>query len=118
MSLSLILLLMKSLWKMIPSHSLILEWSRLWKGLLRRTRGSLAVFGALAAIIIYGGIMNPAAALMYLHEINWKILLTYYMTGVPVDLVHAAATAFFLWVAAEPMLEKLDRIKTKYGLVE
>ena len=88
------------------------------KGLLRRTRGSLAVFGALAAIIIYGGIMNPAAALMYLHEINWKILLTYYMTGVPVDLVHAAATAFFLWIAAEPMLEKLDRIKTKYGLVE
>ena len=88
------------------------------KGILRRTRTSMAVFGALSAIIIYGGIMNPAAALMYLHEINWKILLTYYMTGVPVDLVHAAATAFFLWFAAEPMLEKLDRIKTKYGLVE
>jgi len=24
----------------------------------------------------------------------------------------------FLWFAAEPMLEKLDRIKVKYGLVE
>ena len=88
------------------------------KGLLRRTRAALAIFGALVTVVLYGGIMNPAAALMYLHTIDWKILLTYYMTGVPVDLVHAAATAFFLWFAAEPMLEKLDRVKTKYGLVE
>ena len=30
----------------------------------------------------------------------------------------AAATADFLLLGAEPMLEKLDRIKTKYGLAE
>ena len=86
------------------------------KGLLRRTRLSLCVFGALCAVIIYGGIMNPAAALMWVHELNWKILLTYYATGFPVDCVHATATWIFLWLAAEPMLEKLDRVKTKYGL--
>ena len=34
------------------------------------------------------------------------------------DCVHSAATVFFLLVLAEPMLEKLDRIKIKYGLVE
>ena len=27
-------------------------------------------------------------------------------------------TFVFLWLGAEPMLEKLDRIKTKYGLAE
>ena len=32
--------------------------------------------------------------------------------------VHAVATCFFLLVLAEPMLEKLDRIKVKYGIVE
>ncbi len=88
------------------------------KGLLRRTRGSLCVFGALCAIIIYGGIMNPASALMWSREISWKVLLTYYIPGFPMDCVHAAATWVFLWLAAEPMLEKLDRIKVKYGLVE
>ena len=41
-----------------------------------------------------------------------------YVTGLPVDLVRAIATFFFLWLIAEPMLEKLDRIKTKYGLAE
>ena len=46
------------------------------------------------------------------------MLVTYYITGFPMDCVHAAATVLFLLVLAEPMLEKLDRIKTKYGLVE
>lgn len=88
------------------------------KGWLRRTRGSLCVFGAFSAILIYGGIMNPASALMWSQEVNWKIILTYYISGFPFDCVQAAATWLFLWFAAEPMLEKLDRIKIKYGLVE
>lgn len=88
------------------------------KGLLRRTRLSLAVFGSLAAVLIYGGIMNPASALMWSTKINWKILLTYYATGFPFDLIQAAATAFFLWFLSRTMLEKLDRVKVKYGLVE
>ena len=88
------------------------------KGFLRRSRAALAAFGAFAAVFLYGGIINPASALMYSAEsINWRIVLGYYITGLPMDLVHGAATAIFLWLGAEPMLEKLDRIKTKYGLV-
>jgi energy-coupling factor transport system ATP-binding protein len=88
------------------------------KGILRRGRVSLCIFGALSAIIVYGGIMNPASVLIWAHEINRGQIVTSYVTGFPVDAVHAAATFIFLWFAAEPMLEKLDRIKVKYGLVE
>jgi len=88
------------------------------KNLIRRTRLSLCVFGAFASVAIYGGIMNPASALMLAHELNWKILLTYYLTGFPWDLIRSAGTVFFLWFMAEPMLEKLDRIKMKYGLMK
>ena len=88
------------------------------KGLLRRTRGSLAAFGAVAAIVVYGGIMNPAAALMAQPTVNRAILLAYYATGFPIDCIQAAATAFFLWFFSRPMLEKLDRVKAKYGLTE
>ncbi len=89
------------------------------KGWLRRNRISLAVFGAFAAILIYGGIMNPAAALMASPEsISIKTLSAYYITGLPVDLVHAFGTALFIMLAAEPMLEKMDRIKVKYGLID
>ncbi len=88
------------------------------KGLLRRTRVSLCIFGAICAVVVYGGLMNPAAALMWTNKLNKEILITYYVTGFPVDCVHAAATALTLWFAGLPMLEKLDRIKVKYGLVE
>ncbi len=88
------------------------------KGLLRRSRGSLCAFAALAAILLYGGIMNTSSALIWTQGLNGKILLTYYLSGFPMDCIHAAATVVFLWFGAEPMLEKLDRIKVKYGLVE
>ena len=88
------------------------------RGRLRRSRVSLCVFGALCAVIVYGGIVNPAAALIWSHTLNWPTVLTYYITGFPMDCVHAAATWIILWFIAEPMLEKLDRIKTKYGLME
>ena len=88
------------------------------KGILRRARLSLAIFGALSAVVIYGGIMNPASALLWARSLEWKILLTYYATGLPVDLVQAASTFLFLFLAAEPMLEKLGRIRVRYGPVE
>ena len=87
------------------------------RGWLRRSRGALCVFGALAAVLVYGGIMNPASALLWAGELNGKIILAYYISGFPVDCIQAAATALFLWFAAEPMLEKMDRLKVKYGLI-
>lgn len=89
------------------------------KGLIRRTRISMCIFGALSVILIYGGIMNPASALIWGNEtLNIKIIMTYYLTGFPMDLIHASATVLFLWFGALPMLEKLDRIKIKYGLID
>ncbi|MDR2605702.1 MAG: ATP-binding cassette domain-containing protein [Oscillospiraceae bacterium] len=88
------------------------------KNFLRRNRVSLAIFGALAAFLIYGGIMNPASALIYYPNPTRELFYLTYLQGVPFDLVHALATAVFLLIIAEPMLDKLDRIKVKYGLTE
>ena len=88
------------------------------KGLLHRERFSLSVFGGLTTFLIYGGIMNSASVLMYQPNPDWQMILTAYITGVPADAVHALATVMFLWFLSEPMLEKLDRVKVKYGLLE
>lgn len=88
------------------------------KGWLKARRISLCAFGFLATVFIYGGIMNPASLVMMSYAITWKNLLAIYMSGLPVDLVHASATVLFLWFASKPMIEKLERIKVKYGLVE
>ncbi len=88
------------------------------KGLLNRDRLSLSIYGGLAIFVIYGGILNPASVLMFQPKPNLKMILTAYVTGIPADAVHAGATVLFLWFLTEPMLEKLDRVKVKYGLLE
>lgn len=88
------------------------------KGFLRRTRLSLCLFGGLTTIIVYGGIMNFSNVIIYQHTFNAAMLKMSYLTGFPMDVVHACATVIFLWIISQPMLEKLDRIKVKYGLIE
>ena len=55
---------------------------------------------------------------MWQNVITWEMLISSYVVGMPLDLIHAISTAFFLWFIAEPMIEKLERIKVKYGLIE
>ena len=88
------------------------------KGILRKTKTDMCVFGFLATFVIYGGIMNPASVIMWQSNININMVLSSYVMGMPFDFIHAVSTVFFLFFAAEPMLEKLERIKIKYGLIE
>ena len=88
------------------------------KGLLGKTRASLCIFGFLATFIIYGGIMNPSTIIQTQANLNFKMIIASYLSGAPFDLIHALATAFFLWFISEPMIDKLERIKVKYGLID
>ena len=88
------------------------------KGVLKPKRISLCIYGFLSVFFIFGGIMNPASILMSYGYITKSSLIAYYISGAPVDLVHAASTVIFLWFMSKPMLEKLERIKKKYGLIE
>lgn len=88
------------------------------KGMLKARKLDLCIYGFLSVFLIYGGIMNPASALMSYGQVTWASLLAFYISGALVDLVHAISTVIFLWFLSRPMLEKLERIKKKYGLVE
>lgn len=86
-------------------------------GLLPTRRISLCIYGFIVTLFIYGGIMNPAALFMSVYEFTWEGLLAIYISGIPVDLIHASSTFIFLWIGAKPLLEKLQRIKIKYDLM-
>ena len=87
------------------------------RGIIVPSKISLAIFGFAAAYILYGGIMNPATLIMSRTPINTGTLLSVYAFGLPVDTVHALSTALFIYIGAEPIISKLERIKLKYGLV-
>jgi energy-coupling factor transport system ATP-binding protein len=88
------------------------------KGVLMRGRAALCVFGGIATFVIYGGLLDGQFALSVLRPLSLAAMLPFYLQGIPFNLIHALATVIFLALAARPMLEKLDRIKVKYGLVE
>ena len=84
------------------------------KGWLKARKVSLCIFGFWAALFIYGGIMNPVSLLMSSYAITKRNLLAIYISGLPVDMVHGAATVIFLLLASKPMIEKLERIKIRF----
>lgn len=88
------------------------------KGWLRKTKASLCVFGFLATFVIYGCIMNTSYVIQSQTHLTKAMFIAALVSGAPFDLVHAVSTVFFLWIMAEAMIEKLERIKEKYGLLE
>lgn len=87
------------------------------KGLLRRTKAALCIFGGIATFVIYGAIMNSASVIMWQSRPTAEMFASSFALGIPFDLIHAASTVFFLWFLSEPMIEKLERIKVKYGIL-
>lgn len=87
-------------------------------GVLKKTRLTLSVFGAFAAIFIYGAIMNVASVFTMYSEVSKEMLISAFILGLPMDAIHAASTFIFLWFISEAMISKLERIKIKYGLIK
>lgn len=88
------------------------------KGKLEKKKLPLMIYGGLATFFIYGGLVDISTVVSTLTQITWPGLLSIYIPAIPFDLIHAVSTVFFLYILADPMIEKLERIKIKYGLLE
>ena len=88
------------------------------RGILPKKRWALCLYGGIATVVIYGGIMNFSSAILFGGKLTVKSLLAIYASGVPFDLIHGASTVIFLFFLANPMMEKVGRVQKKYGLLE
>ncbi|CEN78192.1 ECF transporter S component [Paraclostridium sordellii] len=88
------------------------------RGKLKKTKTSLCIFGGLATFFIYGGIIDIWSLFMFTSNITIEAIIAIYTSAIPFNLIHSAATVFFLFIISDSMIEKLDRIKVKYGLIE
>ena len=91
------------------------------KGKLKADNITMAVFTFVVTFVIYGGIMNFAAMCLSMNEpgslgIGVKALKALYVSGVGYDFYHALTAAICVFVIGTPMVNKLDRIKIKYGI--
>jgi len=91
------------------------------KGKLKADNITMAVFTFVVTLVIYGGIMNFAAMCLSMNEpgslgIGVKALKALYVSGVGYDFYHALTAAICVFVIGTPMVNKLERIKIKYGI--
>lgn len=88
------------------------------KGRLRKNRLQLCVFGGLSTFFIYGGIVDLWTILMFTPEPSLGTAVIVYGSALWFNFIHAVATVVFLFFLTDPMIEKLERIKIKYGMLE
>ena len=75
----------------------------------------LCVAGFLFSVL-YGWIMNLQYILGYVRPFSLQAVAAAYLSSAWFDISHGICTALVLWVAAEPWVRKLSRIKRKFGL--
>lgn len=81
------------------------------KGILRKTKTDMCVFGFVATFVIYGGIMNPASVIMWQSNININMVLSSYVMGMPFDFIHAVSTVFFSFLPQSLCSKSLRELK-------
>jgi len=87
-------------------------------GLLPKKRIPLSIFGFFTVMLAVGPLLDTCALFTMASELNAASAGAVYLSGIPVNLVHAAATVLTLFFFSTPLLEKLERIQVKYGMME
>ena len=81
------------------------------------------VYTFVSVFILYGGLMNLAAMFMSSSYQNGDIsvalesLKLLYITGIPYDAMHALGAAVCVFLFGNTLIQKMTRIRIKYGLV-
>lgn len=88
------------------------------KGLVNRKPVLLASLGAVITFAIVGPLLDTCALFTMSNMIDTTVISAVYISGIPVNLVHASCSFLTLLLFSKSMLEKLDRIKIKYGMLE
>ena len=88
------------------------------KGRLPRKPWVMAVFGFFAVILWVGPLLDCSHIFLMLSNINWASVTATFLSGFYVNVSQAICTVLVMLLFGKPLLEKLDRVKIKYGMME
>lgn len=87
-------------------------------GLSWKQRVGLAVGGGLFIVLVVGPVLDTSSLVYMVSTVTPGTVAAVYGAGLPVNCMHGLATFAVLLIAANPILDKLDRVRVKYGLME
>ena len=78
----------------------------------------MAVFGFVTTVLWIGPILDSSHVFIMMPEISFSTISASLASGFPVNISQGICTALMMFIFGKPLLEKLDRIKLKYGMLE
>ena len=78
----------------------------------------MAVFGFFAILLLVGPLLDLCTAFTTASVVSWQYVITVLTMGIAMNLQHAATCAVTLLLLGPPLLKKIGRLKTKYGMME
>ena len=78
----------------------------------------LTVFGFFGILLVVGPLLDTSTFFTVATSYDTSSVLAVYLAGVPVNCVHGAAVALTMLLFGKPLLERLQRIQIKYGMME
>lgn len=88
------------------------------KGRLPRKPLLMGIAGFLAVLLLVGPLLDTCTVFLAPISMNLKSILAIYISGFTVNISQGLSTFAVLFLLGNPLLEKLDRIKVKYGMME
>ena len=89
-----------------------------FKGYLKRKPLVMGIFGFLCVLLVVGPLLDTCTVFLAPITLNWKNISALYISGFPVNVSQGLCTFAVLLLLGRPLLDKLDRIKVKYGMME
>ncbi|MBR4859599.1 MAG: ECF transporter S component [Clostridia bacterium] len=78
----------------------------------------MAVIGFLSVVFWIGPLLDTSHIFIMMPEINISTVTASLASGFPVNVSQGICTALMMLLFGKPLLEKLDRVKMKYGMTE
>ena len=78
----------------------------------------LTVFGFVAIMVVVGPILDLCTVFTTLTRFSWTSMLIILGNGLVMNLTHAFSCAVTMLLFGRPLLEKLERLKRKYGMLD
>lgn len=78
----------------------------------------LTVFGFIVTLCCVGPLLDTSSIFTTASRVTWSYVGAVYAAGFMHNLIHALGTAATLLILGIPLLGKLERLKTKYGMME
>lgn len=88
------------------------------KGWVEKKPLPMAFFGFFAVVLVVGPLLDTCTIFLTLSRFTLRSVLTIFGSGAIINLTQASCTALTMLLFGKPLLEKLERVQTKYGMLE